>query len=63
MVVGCVQHNSTLIKKLGKSLETFFHKVRKTVKKGQQGAKRGILAKSAIFTKKRSRYIRAPMDA
>ena len=38
MVVVRVQHYSThFIKKLGKSLETFFHKVQKTAKKGQKG--------------------------
>ena len=64
MAVGCVKHYSThFIKKIGKSLEPFFHKVQKTAKKGQKGAKRGILAKSAIFTKKGPRYVRAPMDA
>ena len=45
MAVGCVQHYSThYIKKIGKSLEPFFHKVQKTEKKGQKGAKKGILA-------------------
>ena len=45
MVVGCVQHYSThFIKKIGKSLEPFFHKVQKPAKKGQKGPKRGILA-------------------
>ena len=40
MVVGCVQHYSThFIKKLGKSLELFFHKVQKTAKRGKKGAK------------------------
>ena len=35
MVVGCVQHYSThYIRKIGKSLEPFFHKVQKTAKKG-----------------------------
>ena len=53
MVVGCVQHYSTHFnKKLGKSLEPFFHKVQKTAKKGQKGEKRGILAKSANLRKK-----------
>ena len=53
MVVGCVQHYSThFIKKLGKSLDPFFHKVQITAKKGLKGAKRGILAKSAILSKK-----------
>ena len=42
MVVGCVQHYSTyFIKKIGKSLEPFFHKVQKNEKKGQKGPKRG----------------------
>ena len=42
MVVGCVQHYSThFIKKLGKSLEPFFHKIQKTAKKGNKGQKRG----------------------
>ena len=37
MVLDCVQHYSKhFIKKLEKSLETFFHKVQKTAKKGQQ---------------------------
>ena len=37
MVVGCVQHYSThFIKKIGKSLEPFFHKVQKTAKKGKK---------------------------
>ena len=37
MVVGCVQHYSTyFIKKLGKSLEPFFHKVKKNCQKGPQ---------------------------
>ena len=53
MAVSCVQHYSThFIKKLGKSLEQFFHKVQKTAKNGQKGAKGVILAKSAIFRKK-----------
>ena len=44
MVAGCVQHYSThFLKKIGKSLEPFFHKVQKTAKNGQKGAKRGIL--------------------
>ena len=67
MVVGCVQHYSThYIKKIGKSLETFFHKVQKNekrAKKGQKGPKRAILAKLAIFIKKRLHYVQAPMDA
>ena len=53
MVLGCVQDYFThFIKKLGKSLETFFHKIQKTAKKGKKGPKRAILAKSAIFIKK-----------
>ena len=53
MVIGCVQNYSThFIKKIGKSLEPFFHKVQKTAKKGKKGPKRSILAKSAIFIKK-----------
>ena len=64
MVVGCVQHYSThFIKKLGKSLELFFHKVEKTAKKGKNGLQRAILAKSAICIKKRPRYFRAPKVA
>ena len=64
MVVGCVQHYSThFIKKVGKSSEPFFHKVQKNAKKGQKGSKRGILAKSAIFTKKGPHYVQALMDA
>ena len=40
MVVGSVQHYAThFIKKIGKSLEPFFHKVKKTAKKGQKGKK------------------------
>ena len=40
MVVVCVQHYSThFIKKLGKSLESFFHKVQKTAKKGKKWPK------------------------
>ena len=46
MVVGCVEHYSTyFIKKIGKSLGPFFHKVQKNekgAKKGQKGAKKGI---------------------
>ena len=52
MVVGCVQHYSTdFLKKIGKSLEPFFHKVQKNekrAKKGKKGQKWAILAKSAI---------------
>ena len=63
MIVGCVQHYSThFIKKLGKSLEPFFDKVQKTAKNGQEWPRMAILAKSAIFTKKGPRYVRAPMD-
>ena len=54
MGVRCVQHYSThYIKKIGKSLEPFFHKVQKMKKRGkndQKGAKRGILS---ILGKKR----------
>ena len=67
MVVGCVQRYSIhFIKKIGKSLELFFHKVQKTAKKSKQGpkrAKKAILAKSAICIKKRPRYVRAPKVA
>ena len=53
MVVGCVQHYSThFVKKLGKSLESFFRKVQKTAKNGKKWPKMPILAKSAIFRKK-----------
>ena len=46
MVVGCVEHYSThFSKELGKLLESFFHKVQKTVKKWLEMP---ILAKSAI---------------
>ena len=49
MVVSCVQHYSThFIKKIGKSLEPFFHKVQKTAKKGKKGPKR---AKKGDFSK------------
>ena len=49
MVVGCVQHYSThFINKLGKSLESFFLKVKKKCKKWQKMLN---LAKSAIFRK------------
>ena len=42
MVVGCVQHYSThFIKKIGKSLGPFFHKVQKTAKKGKKGQQKG----------------------
>ena len=41
MGVCCVQHYSTyFIKKLGKSLTPFFHKVQQNAKKGQKGPKR-----------------------
>ena len=37
MLACCVQHYSThFIKKIGKSLEPFFHKVQKTAKKGKK---------------------------
>ena len=40
MIVGCVQHYSThFVKKLGKSLESFFRKVQTTVKNGKNGQK------------------------
>ena len=40
MVVGCVQHYSThFVKKLVKSLESFFRKVQKTAKIGNNGQK------------------------
>ena len=49
MVGGCVKHYSThFIKKLGKSLEPFFHKIQKTAKKGKKGPKR---AKKVDFSK------------
>ena len=64
MVVSCVQHYSThFIKKLGKSLEPFFHNVQKTAKRAKKDNKapqRAVLAKSAIRIKKRPRYVRAP---
>ena len=37
MVVGCVHYSTHFIKKIGKSLEPFFHKVQKTAEKGQKG--------------------------
>ena len=53
MAVGCVQYYSTYsIKKLGKSLEPFFHKVQKTANKCKKWPKMPILAKSAMFRKK-----------
>ena len=56
MVVGCVQHYSThFIKKIGKSLEPFLHKVQKTakkVKKGQKRAKKGDFSKISNIYKK-----------
>ena len=40
MVVGCVQHYSThFVNKLGKSLESFFRKVKKTATNGKNGKK------------------------
>ena len=55
MVVRYVQHYSThFIKKLEKSLVPFFRKVQKNAKNGQTWQKISILAKSAIFTKKRA---------
>ena len=45
MVLGRIQHYSThFIKKLGKSLELFFHQVQKSAKKGKKGQKIMILA-------------------
>ena len=41
MVVGCVQHSTHFIKQIGRSLETFFHKVQKNCKKGQKRANKG----------------------
>ena len=53
MVVGCVQHYSThFIKKIGKLLEPFFHKVQKTAKKGKKGQKRGKRVILVILGKK-----------
>ena len=55
MVVGCVQlYSIHFVNKLGKSLR---------VENGKKWPKMPILAKSAIFTKKGPRYLRAPMDA
>ena len=43
MIVGCVQHYSThFIKKIGKSLEPFFHKVKKLQKRAKKGQKGGF---------------------
>ena len=42
MVVGYVHYSTHFIKKLGKSSESFFHKVQKTAKKGQKRAKGGF---------------------
>ena len=43
MIVGCVQHYSThFIKKIGKSLELFFHKVQKLQKRAKKGKKGGF---------------------
>ena len=60
MVVCCVQQYSThFIKKLGKSLELFFHKVHKTVKKGKKGQKwqkRAKRAKKGDFSKISNMY-------
>ena len=67
MVVGCVQHYSThFIKKLGKWLEPFFHKIQKNAKKGNKGpkrAKKGDFSKISDIYKKRLQYVQAPMDA
>ena len=59
MVVGCVQHYSThYIKKIGKSLEPFSHKVQKTAKKGKKGQKR---AKKGDFSKISNIYKKRPL--
>ena len=66
MVVGYVQHYSThFIKKLGKSLDPFFiisQKLQKMAQKGQKGPTRAILAKSAIFIKKRATLRSSPYE-
>ena len=55
MVVGCVQPYSThFINKLGKSLEPFFHKVQKNVKKM---AKNADFSKISNCIKKRRRHV------
>ena len=61
MFVGCVQHYSThFIKKIGKSLEPFFHKVQKTAKKAKKGPKRGKKGDFSYFTKKRATLRSSP---
>ena len=61
MVVGCVQHYSThFIKKIGKLLEPFFHKVQKTAKDGTKAPKRGILA---ILGKRRLSDVSSLIDS
>ena len=62
MVVGCVQHYSThYIKKIGKSLEPFFHKVQKNEKKkGNKGPKRGKKGDFSYFRKKRAALRSSP---
>ena len=60
-VVGCVQHYSThFIKKIGKSLETFFHKFQKTAKKGQKSVKKGDFSKISNMYKKRVTLFSSP---
>ena len=55
MVVGCVQHYSThYIKKIGKSLEPFFHKVQTNEKKGKKGQQMGKKGDFSYFRKKRA---------
>ena len=44
-----------------KSLERFFHKVQKTAKNGKKLPKMPILAKSAIFTKKKGHATFEPL--
>ena len=54
MVVGCVQHSTHFIKKLGKSLQPFFNKVKKKL------PKKGDFSKiSNLYKKKRPCYVRA----
>ena len=64
MVVGCGKHYSThYIKKIGKSLEPFFHKVQKTAKKGKKGpkrAKKGDFSKISNMYKKRATLFSSP---
>ena len=60
MVVGCVQHYSThFIKKLGKKLEPFFHKIQKNAKKGHNGD----FSKINNFDKKQGRHVQPSMVA